>query len=160
MAPGWHGSSYPITLTMSLNVATDAKKTFFHATDYTTYLELLATFSREAGTEIWAYCLMPNHVHLVMVPSEEDGLRGVLGEAQRRYIRYINFREGWCGHLWQERFHSFVMDEHYLMATVRYVERNPVVASFPRKSGSRKSGSGLAFSLLPKQSMEQSKQSM
>jgi putative transposase len=110
------------------------QKTFFHAADYTTYLELLATFSRKAGTEIWAYCLMPNHVHLVMVPGKDDGLRGVLGEAHRRYSRYINSREGWRGHLWQERFHSFVMDEHYLMATVRYVERNPVVAGFCDKA--------------------------
>jgi putative transposase len=43
-------------------------------------------------------CLMPNHVHLVMVPAEEDGLRTTLGEAHRRYTRYINFREGWRGH--------------------------------------------------------------
>ncbi len=48
--------------------------------------------------------------------------------AHRRYTRYVNFREGWRGHLWQERFHSFAMDENYLLSTVRYVERNPVVA--------------------------------
>jgi len=71
---------------------------------------------------------MSNHVHLVMMPCEEDGLRAVLDEAHRRYTRHINFREGWRGHLWQERFHSFTMDEDYLLSTVRYVERNPVVA--------------------------------
>ena len=71
---------------------------------------------------------MPNHVHLVMVPGEEDGLRATLGEAHRRYTRHINFRERWRGHLWQERFHSFIMDEKYLLSTVRYVERNPVAA--------------------------------
>jgi len=102
------------------------QKTFFCEDDYRYYLELISEYSREAGTEVWAYCLMPNHVHLVMVPTVEDGLRATLGEAHRRYTRYINFREGWRGHLWQERFHSFFMDEDYLMATVRYVERNPV----------------------------------
>jgi len=71
---------------------------------------------------------MPNHVHMVMVPTEKDGLRFALGEAHRRYTRYINHREGWRGHLWQERFHSFVMNENYLLSTVRYVEKNPVVA--------------------------------
>jgi putative transposase len=76
---------------------------------------------------------MPNHVHLVMVPSCEDGLRAALGEAHRRYTRYVNFRQGWRGHLWQERFHSFVMDEQYLLAAVRYVERNPVVARLCRQ---------------------------
>jgi len=104
------------------------QKTFFCGDDYRYYIELLSIYSKEYGTEVWAYCLMPNHVHLVMVPSEEDGLRAALGEAHRRYTRHVNFRKGWRGHLWQERFHSFVMDETYLLATVRYVERNPVVA--------------------------------
>jgi len=51
-----------------------------------------------------------------------------LAEAHRRYIRMMNFRKGWKGHLWQERFHSFVMDEQHLLAAARYVERNPVRA--------------------------------
>jgi REP element-mobilizing transposase RayT len=89
----------------------------------------MSEFTIQSGTEVWAYCLMPNHIHMVMVPAEEDGLRAALGEAHRRYTRYVNFREGWRGHLWQERFHSFTMDERYLLSTVRYVERNPVEAT-------------------------------
>ena len=77
---------------------------------------------------MWAYCLMGNHVHLILVPSTKDGLRASLGDAHRQYTRYVNFREGCRGHLWQERFHSFAMDEHYLLAAVRYVELNPVHA--------------------------------
>jgi putative transposase len=50
---------------------------------------------------------MPNHVHLIMVPGKEDGLRCAVAEAHRRYSRMINFRQGWRGHLWQERLHSF-----------------------------------------------------
>jgi putative transposase len=105
------------------------QKTFFCDDDYRYYIELMSEFSLKSETEIWAYCLMPNHVHLVMVPAEENGLRATLGEAHRRYTRYINFREGWRGHLWQERFHSFVMDESHLLSTVRYVEINPIVAN-------------------------------
>ena len=104
------------------------QKTFFCDDDYRHYAELMAEFAHEAETEIWSYCLMPNHVHLVMVPAHEDGLRAAIGEAHRRYTRHINFRNGWRGHLWQERFHSFVMDESYLLSTVRYVELNPVKA--------------------------------
>ena len=104
------------------------QRTFFCQDDYSYYLELLSEYSRQAKTDIWAYCLMPNHVHLVMVPRQEGGLRSAIGECHRRYTRHINFRQGWRGHLWQERFHSFVMDEEYLLATVRYVERNPVSA--------------------------------
>jgi len=102
---------------------------FFCAEDYVLYIKLLSEFCRKSGTEIWAYCLMTNHIHLVMVPSTEDGLRAALGETHRRYTRYINQREQCRGHLWQERFHSFPMDEHYLLAAVRYVELNPVHAN-------------------------------
>jgi len=102
------------------------QQTFFCDDDYRFYLKLLSEYSRKAGTQVWAYCLMPNHVHLVMVPCEEDGLRAVLSEVHRRYTRFINVRGRWCGHLWQGRFHSYVMDEGYLLAAVRYVERNPV----------------------------------
>lgn len=111
------------------------QKTFFCEDDYTYYLELMSEYTRQAETDIWAYCLMPNHVHLVMVPRQEDGLRSAIGECHRRYTRHINFREGWRGHLWQERFHSFVMDETYLLATVRYVERNPVSAGLCKHPG-------------------------
>ena len=76
---------------------------------------------------------MPNHVHLIVVPESEDGLRRGIGEAHRRYTRMINFREGWRGHLWQGRFASFVLDEEYLLAATRYVELNPVRANRRRR---------------------------
>lgn len=101
---------------------------FFNDGDYKIYLDLLATYCQKSGSEVWAYCLMPNHVHLVMVPQSEDGLRAALGEAHRRYTRHINFREKWRGYLWQGRFASFPMDENYLQACTRYVELNPVRA--------------------------------
>jgi putative transposase len=110
------------------------QRTFFDDADFDHNNGLMAEFSRMARTEVWAYCLMPNHVHLVMVPEEADGLRAVLSEVHRRYTRRINFRHGWHGHLWQERFHSFVMDERHLLATVRYVENNPVVARMSAKA--------------------------
>ena len=78
--------------------------------------------------EIWAYCLMPNHVHLIAVPDCAESLCRAIGEAHRRYTRQINFREKWKGHLWQGRFSSFLLDEKYLLAATRYVELNPVKA--------------------------------
>jgi putative transposase len=71
---------------------------------------------------------MPNHSHLIAVPESPDGLCLAIGEAHRRYARAINRREGWCGHLWQERFRSYVMDERYTLAAARYIELNPVRA--------------------------------
>ncbi len=76
--------------------------------------------------------MMPNHVHLIAVPSTEEGLARAIGEAHRRYTRRINFRENWRGHLWQERFASFPMDEKHLVAAARYIEMNPVAAHLVR----------------------------
>ncbi|MFP4356802.1 MAG: transposase [Phycisphaerae bacterium] len=101
---------------------------FFGQEDYQAYRELIQHGCERYEVRVLAYCLMPAHVHLILVPSDEDGLARALGEAHRRYTRRINFREGWRGHLWQERFASFVMDDPYLLAATRYVERNPVKA--------------------------------
>ena len=103
-------------------------ETLFCDEDYGEYLALMAAACSRLGVEVWAYCLMPNHVHVVAVPESEDGLRRAIGEAHRRYTRRINFREGWRGHLWQSRFASFPMDESYLLAAARCVELNPVKA--------------------------------
>jgi len=108
------------------------QQTFFAEEGYAAYLSLLGEWCRRCGVETWAYCLMPNHVHLIVVPESEDGLCRALGEAHRRYTRRINFREGWRGHLWQGRFASFAMDEQYLLRAVRYVALNPVRAKLCR----------------------------
>ncbi len=104
------------------------QRTFFQTDDYLKYLSFIAAAKPKAGCDIWAYCLMPNHVHFVIVPQNKHSLALMFKEAHRRYTRMINLRENWRGHLWQERFHSFVMDEPHLNATVRYVELNPVSA--------------------------------
>jgi len=109
------------------------QETFFKEEDYYTYLDLMSKWCRKCQVEIWAYCLMPNHVHLIAVPKTEDGLRKAIGEAHRRYTRYINFQKGWRGHLWQERFASYPMDEVYLLAAVRYIENNPVRAKLSER---------------------------
>jgi len=104
------------------------QRTFFSEDDYATYIQLLSKAAAKACVEIWAYCLMPNHVHFVAVPRHADSLSALFSDAHRRYTRHVNFREGWRGHLWQERFHSVVMDDNHLIATVRYTELNPVRA--------------------------------
>jgi putative transposase len=104
------------------------QQTFFHDTDYTTYIELMHKWCTCHSVEIWAYCLMPNHVHLIAVPGDEESLASAIGEAHKRYTKIINEREGWRGHLWQGRFASYVMDETYLLTCARYIEMNPVRA--------------------------------
>jgi putative transposase len=104
------------------------QETFFCAEDYRAYIGLMKEWCGYWKVEVWAYCLMPNHVHLIAVPPSEDGLRRAIGEAHRRYTRRVNFREGWRGHLWQGRFASYPLDEPYLLAAARYIEQNPVRA--------------------------------
>lgn len=103
-------------------------ETFFRDEDYQAYLALMAEWCRKYNVAIWAYCLMPNHVHLIAVPETEESLRLAIGEAHRRYSAMINRRQKWTGHLWQGRFSSFPMDESYLFAAAKYVEMNPVRA--------------------------------
>ena len=109
------------------------QQTFFCDEDYQAYLDLMTEWCQKCRVEIWAWCLMPNHVHLIAVPQDEQGLARAIGEAHRRYTRRVNFREGWRGHLWQERFASFPMDETYLLAAARYVEMNPVRAGLAKR---------------------------
>ena len=110
------------------------QEVFFGDDDYEAYKALVAEHCAAAGVAVWAWCLMPNHVHLIVVPPDGDGLRAALGEAHRRYTRRINFREGWRGYLWQGRFASFAMDERHLLAAARYVELNPVRAGLVKQA--------------------------
>ena len=110
------------------------QEVFFCEEDYAAYVELMKDSCLRYGLRVWAYCLMPNHVHLIVVPPSEAALCRGIGEAHWWYTRRINFRENWRGHLWQGRFASFVMDEPYLLAAARYVERNPVRAKLAERA--------------------------
>ncbi|TQF39246.1 transposase [Bradyrhizobium sp. UNPF46] len=103
-------------------------RTFFDDGDYALYRDLLAAGCHAAGVEVWAWCLMPNHVHLILVPSDADGLRRALAPVHRRYAGIIHARRKRTGHFWQGRFGCVPMDEAYLAAALRYVSLNPVRA--------------------------------
>ena len=107
------------------------QQTFFSEDDFREYLSLMGEWCSRYAIEVWAYCLMSN---LIVVPESEDTLRKGIGEAHRRYTRRVNFQEGWRGHLWQGRFSSFPLDENYLLAAARYVERNPVRVGIVEKA--------------------------
>ena len=107
---------------------------FFSNEDKVMYLKVLKYQASRFKLRIWSYCLMDNHVHLIVVPRQEESLTKAIAETHRRYSRMINFREGWRGYLWQGRFSSFPLDETYLFAAVRYVERNPVRAKIVQKA--------------------------
>src|SRR5512147_2392258 len=107
---------------------------FFSDDDYLTYITLLKKASLRYGVDIWAYCLMTNHAHFIAVPKKADSLSRCFADVHVRYTRMINKRQDWKGHLWQARFGSNVLDENYMLAAVRYVERNPVRADIVKKA--------------------------
>lgn len=94
--------------------------------DYAKYLELLAGFTPKYGLDIWAYCLMPNHIHIVGVPNLQESLARTFNTVHMLYAQYVNRKRNAAGHLWQGRFFSCALDERHLYAAVRYVELNPV----------------------------------
>ncbi len=104
------------------------QKVFFCDDDRRLYVRLLTKYSKKAGVNFWAYCLMENHVHFIAVPSNKNSLSAVFGSTHKAYTKIINEREGWKGFLWQGRFLSHPLEEKHLIAAFRYVELNPVRA--------------------------------
>lgn len=105
-----------------------SQKVFFNESDYFFYLSQMKKHSRKNRVKILAYCLMPNHIHLVAVPETEPCLTKAISEPHRLYSCRINTRNDWRGHLWQGRYASFPMDETHLLMCARYIELNPLRA--------------------------------
>ena len=101
---------------------------FFEESDYREYLRLAAELLGKSELSFWAYCLMPNHIHAVVLAGGKNSLAKFFSVLHRRYARRTNKKHDWKGHLWQERYFSVVMDEAHTVAAMRYVELNPVRA--------------------------------
>ena len=92
------------------------------------YLELLQKYLELYQVSLLGYCLMSNHVHLILLPEEADALALALKQTHGRYASFWNATHGCSGHVWQGRFYSCPLDEAHLWMALRYTERNPVRA--------------------------------
>lgn len=103
---------------------------FSEADDYRYYLDNLATWKTAYGCKVYAYCLMTNHVHLIIDPGEDpERLGQLMKRVAGRQTRYVNRLEGRSGTLWEGRYKSSpIENDGYLLACCRYVELNPVAA--------------------------------
>jgi putative transposase len=101
---------------------------FFSDNDRRRYLALLAKNCADHSVRCLAWCLMSNHIHLVLVPPSADALRAILSRTHTSYAQRINLREGLSGHLFQGRYASYPMGAAHLAIAVRYIENNPVKA--------------------------------
>lgn len=109
---------------------------FLKEQDYHFCIECFLKAKEEARCRIYAYCLMTNHVHILIEPTDPQRLSWLMQSVGRRYVQYFNLRNGRTGTLWEGRFRSaLVSGDDYLMACCRYIELNPVrarVVSHPR----------------------------
>jgi putative transposase len=107
---------------------------FFSDADYQTYIALLREYIVKHDVAVLAYCLMPNHVHLVLVPAAARSLARALRHLHTRYAQRVNRAKGWKGHVWQGRYFASILDDRHCWAAIRYVERNPVRAGIVERA--------------------------
>jgi putative transposase len=105
---------------------------FFVDDDRRAYLQILARQCARYGAGVLGYCLMTNHVHLIIVPRLADSLAKAVGRTHWLYAQHVNRLHGRSGHLWQNRFFSNAMDDTHCLLAMRYVERNPLRAGLCR----------------------------
>jgi putative transposase len=105
---------------------------FFVDDDHRAYLKILAEQCRRYGVTILAYCLMTNHVHLIVMPARAEALAKAIGRTHWLYSRYINRMHRRSGHAWQNRFYSCPLDDEHVVIATRYAERNPLRAGICR----------------------------
>lgn len=108
---------------------------FFEEADYRAYVNLLSTFAPQTGCSVHAFCLMTNHVHILLTPHAADSCARLMKNVGQRYVQRVNARLGRSGTLWEGRFYScLVPGERYALTCYRYVDCNPVrpgMASHP-----------------------------
>ena len=109
---------------------------FFSESDYRQYLHYLAEFSERFACSVHAYCLMTNHVHMLVTPHDSGSCALLMKNLGQHYVQGVNQRLQRSGTLWEGRFHSsLVTSDSYLLACYRYIECNPVRAGMVVRPG-------------------------
>ena len=92
------------------------------------YLKLFEEYKNKYCLELFAFCLMENHVHFIVKPLREHSMAHAICRCHQRYAYYLHKKRELNGHLWQERFYSCLLYGEHIKNAIRYVERNPVRA--------------------------------
>ena len=121
---------------MSSSAAITTSLIFQDAEDYRAFLGWLRSAAKTYKVAIHAYVLLPNHLHLLVSPSDETGLGQMMQWIGRYYVPYFNQKYGRSGTLWQGRYKTSLIDaDKYFMSCSRYIEFNPVRAGFSSRCG-------------------------
>ncbi len=106
---------------------------FWRDGDYMLYLLHLRELADKLGCEVHAYCLMTNHVHMLLTPPSPEACAVLMRNLGQRYVQYFNRAYERSGTLWEGRFRSFLVESaRYALACYRYIEQNPVRAKMVR----------------------------
>jgi len=107
------------------------KQTVFkEPADYQKYLLLLTRYKKRRGFKVYCFCLMPNHIHLIVDVDKSGDLNKIMHGLNLSYALYFNLKYGKVGHVWQDRFKSrVIVKDAYLLECIKYIESNPVRAS-------------------------------
>lgn len=124
-------TGYPYHITQRGN---NRQAAFIDRNDYLCYIKLLSKYGAEYQLALIAYCLMPNHVHLIVIPGKEDSFAKTFNVCHMLYSQYFNKKNNTTGHLWQGRFYSCLLGENHLLAAIRYVENNPLRAKLVKNA--------------------------
>ncbi len=108
---------------------------FLERADFERYLHILWKYKSKFRVKVYAYCLMPNHVHLLINPIKPGTLKHIMHRINLSYAQYYNFKYNKCGHLWQNRYKSFlVQNDEYLINIISYIEYNPIRANICKRA--------------------------
>lgn len=118
-----------------LNRGNGRQEVFHKEYDYKAFIDLMAKSKKLCPIKIFAYCLMPNHFHMVLMPSKAEDLSRYMHWLMSSHVRRYHRHYGSSGHIWQGRYKSFIIqeDEHLLMV-LKYVEANPIRAGLVKSS--------------------------
>ena len=126
-----------------LNRGNGKQKVFHKKQDYRVFVDLMKDAKRRHPIKIFAYCLMPNHFHIVVMVIKAKDLSRFMQWLMTSHVRRYHAHNGTSGHIWQGRFKSFMIQkDSHLLTVLRYVERNPV------RSGLVKSAMNWSWSSL------------
>lgn len=110
-----------------LNRGNNKQKIFHKEQDYKAFINLMIKAKKRYSVKFFAYCLMPNHFHIISMPVKAEELSKLMQWLMTSHVRHYHNHYGSTGHIWQGRFKSFIIqnDEH-LITALRYAEANPV----------------------------------
>ncbi len=102
---------------------------FLEDLDFQRYLRYLKKYKKKFETRLYSFCLMPNHVHLLVCPNNKENLKKFMHGVNMSYAKYFNYKYNKVGHIWQNRYLSrLISKDEYFINCINYIEFNPIRA--------------------------------